>query len=65
VVVLATEEYVPGSGFSIDAATLDKATWTEEDQREVESLKRESGFFESPDLSETHVAEYPADEHGV
>lgn len=59
VVGLATEEYRRGSGFSLDAALLEKPVWTAEDQAEMEELQRNTGAFESPQWSQSYEEEYP------
>ncbi len=65
IVGIATEEYEPGSGLSLDVAGLHKETWTAEDQAEMEALKRKTGAFESPNWSRSHEEEYPPEAHGA
>ena len=59
VVGIATEEYVPGAGSSLDVANYQKDTWTNEDQALMEHLQRETGAFVSPVWSEERFEEYP------
>jgi hypothetical protein len=59
VVGIATEEYAPGAGFSLDVASYHKELWTDEDQALMEDLQRKTGAFVSPVWSEERVEEYP------
>ena len=65
IVGIATEEYEPGAGLSLDVAVLHKETWTADDQAEMEALKKDTGAFESPNWSESHEEEYPPKGHGA
>ncbi|WP_405282835.1 hypothetical protein V3331_13315 [Gaopeijia maritima] len=64
IVGIATEEFSPGSGFSLDVAVLEKDSWTDEDQAEMDELVRTTGAFASPDWSERNEVEYPPGEEG-
>lgn len=59
VVGIATERPKPGSGHSIDALYLDKPEWTEEDQRNLEHIQEELGYFAKPRQSRLSGNEYP------
>lgn len=59
VIGLATERYEEEKGFSLDAFCLEKQIWTEEDQKKLEYLKNELGFFKAPVQSTGSEDEYP------
>jgi hypothetical protein len=59
VVGIATEQYVPDQGYSLDAALFDKEIWTPEDQALMESIQKEFGYFTKPIRSEWNEDEYP------
>lgn len=59
VVGIATEEYDPGGGFSIDTAAYFKEEWTAEDQAKMEHVQGETGAFVSPAWTASHEDEYP------
>jgi len=59
VIGLATERYEEKEGFSLDALCLEKQNWTEEDQKKLEYLKNELGFFKAPVQSTGSEDEYP------
>lgn len=59
VVGIATERYRRGAGFSLDAVRLAIPTWTEDDQRAVEGIQRDLGYFANPVESRTHLDEFP------
>jgi hypothetical protein len=59
VVGLATEQYEKGKGFSLDLCNLFKPTWTSEDQRIMEEMQAELGYFKSPKVTKTSEDEYP------
>ena len=48
VIGIATERPEPGKGHSLDALYLDKPEWTEEDQRNLELVQEELGYFAAP-----------------
>lgn len=59
VVGIATEEYEPKGGFSIDTAAYFKEEWTAEDQAEMERLQGQTGAFANPRWTASHEDEYP------
>jgi hypothetical protein len=59
VIGIATEEYEPTKGFSVDVAFFSQRTWTTEDQEKMDFLQREMGFFASPIKTKSHEDEYP------
>lgn len=59
VIGIATERPEPGKGHSLDALYLDKLKWTEEDQRNLELIQKELGYFASPRKSQLVGDEYP------
>lgn len=59
VVGIATEEYEPKGGFSIDTAAYFKEEWTPEDQAEMERLQGQTGAFANPRWTASHEDEYP------
>lgn len=59
VIGLATERYEGGKGFSLDAFCLEKPDWTEEDQKKLEYIQNELGFFKAPVQSTGSEDEYP------
>lgn len=59
VVGIATEEYVSGRGYSLDAFYFYKPVWTPEDQELMETVQRELGYFANPLESKMREDEYP------
>jgi hypothetical protein len=59
VIGIATELPEPGKGYSLDALYLDKPEWTDEDQRNLEYLQREFGYFASSRQTRLRTNEYP------
>ena len=59
VIGIATERYQKGRGFSIDVFYLNKEIWTEEDQKNLEYVQREFGWFATPQQKSVHEDEYP------
>jgi hypothetical protein len=59
VVGLATEEYDPGDGFSLDSALYHKPDWTDEDQARMKEIQRGTGAFQNPRWTQERVDEYP------
>lgn len=59
VIGLATERYEGKEGFSLDAFSLEKPDWTEEDQKKLVYLQNELDFFKAPVQSTVSEDEYP------
>lgn len=59
VVGLATEEYDPSRGFSLDTAAYLKPEWSEEDQTLMEKMQADTGAFVNPIWSSERMDEYP------
>jgi len=59
VIGIATEKSEPGVGHSFDLYYLYLPNWTEEHQKQMESLQKETGFFVNPVRAEAHEDEYP------
>lgn len=59
VVGIATEEYDPAKGFSIDSAAYVKPDWTDEDEVRMQEMKRATGAFAAPAYSRLREDEYP------
>jgi hypothetical protein len=60
VVGIATERYDPSRpGFSLDLYYLSKPEWTAEDQRVVEAMQKDLGYFAAPVTTAVHEDEYP------
>ena len=59
VVGLATEEYDPAGGFSLDSALYHKAEWTDADQAGMEQLQQATGAFQNPRFTRQQLDEYP------
>ena len=51
VIGLASEPYVKEKGHSLDLVYMDLTNWTDELQREAESIKEDLGYFKSPNMS--------------
>ena len=60
VIGIATEQSKPGVGHSFDLRYLYLPIWTEELQKQMESLQKGTGFFVNPAKSEAHEDEYPS-----
>lgn len=60
VIGLATERYVSGAGFSLDAIRLSIPNWTAPHDQKLNGIQSELGYFVSPRLSSGSVDEYPA-----
>ncbi len=56
---LATERYVPNTGFSMDAVMLNKAKWTQADQEALERIQRDLGYFKNPRSKRVTGDEFP------
>ena len=59
VIGIATEQYEPGKGYSLDVLYLDKEDWTADDQEQLAYLQRESGYFTHSQQSQLREDEYP------
>jgi len=59
VVGIATEEYMPGRGYSLDAFYFHRPVWTSEDQALLENIQREFRYFTNPIESKMQEDEYP------
>jgi hypothetical protein len=59
VVGIATERYEKGKGFSLDLCNLFKPAWSAEDQKHMEAMQKELGYFTSPKLTRDSEDEYP------
>ncbi|HEB36379.1 MAG TPA: NERD domain-containing protein [Candidatus Aminicenantes bacterium] len=59
VIGIATEISKPGVGHSFDLYYLYLPNWTEEHQKQMELLQKETGFFVNPVRAEAHEDEYP------
>ena len=60
IVGLATEQYTPGKGFSLDLVHMYKPEWTEKDPEIMEGMQRDLGYFVKPRVTQTSEDEYPA-----
>jgi hypothetical protein len=60
VIGLATEEYEPRGGSSIDSALYYKPEWTDADQAMMEALQRDTGAFQNPRMTRMQADEYPS-----
>lgn len=59
VIGLATERYDRGKGFSLDLYNLFKPPWSAEDQRQMEKMQNELGYFNNPRVTKDSEDEYP------
>lgn len=59
VIGIATEQSKPGVGHSFDLYYLYLPDWTEEHQKQMESIQKDTGFFMNPAKTEVHEDEYP------
>lgn len=59
IIGIATEQYQPGQGHSFDLCYRYILNWTKENQAEMESLQKKTGFFLNPAKTESHEDEYP------
>lgn len=60
VVGIATEQYIPGSGFSLDLIYLSKPDWTSDDEQSMEELLAAAPYFRGPMRHGFGEAEYPS-----
>src|SRR3989337_3637829 len=61
VVGIATEQYEPDKGFSLDLIYLYMESWTAEDQNRLQEIQKELGYFRNPIRTTVHEEEYPID----
>ena len=61
VVGIATEQHVPGRGFSLDLVIQHIEEWTPELQIKMEKMKEELGYFEHPQTHEHGEDDYPSE----
>lgn len=59
VIGIATESSAPIKGFSLDIYYHYQKGWSEEDGLKIEELKKDTHFFERPELSASFEDEYP------
>jgi hypothetical protein len=59
VIGIATEIYQPGQGFSFDIVYLHQETWTDENQKQLEYVQKEFGWFVGSQQTPVHEDEYP------
>jgi hypothetical protein len=59
VVGIATEEYIPNQGFSLDLVYISKPEWTDEDQKAFEEIQLHETYFKRP-LQPFGQDEYPS-----
>jgi len=59
VIGIATERYSKGQGFSLDAYRLSKPTWGAQEQKLVDEIQRDHGYFATPRLTRVHGDEFP------
>lgn len=59
VIGIATEQYEPGEGFSMDAVSLCLPEWTPALEAKAKEIQEELGYFKTPVTTETTVHEYP------
>jgi hypothetical protein len=65
VVGIATEQYQQNAGFSLDAVRITKPEWTKADQRALEGIQRDLGYFANPVRSRTSGDEFPLQKAGT
>ena len=59
VVGIATEQYEPGKGFSLDVLLFSQDNWTAKDKSLMEQVQSELGYFKKPIKTYGHEDEYP------
>lgn len=59
VIGIATEQYEPGKGFSLDSCYIYKPTWTDKDQAYLENMQKELGYFSKSVQTRNEEDEYP------
>jgi hypothetical protein len=59
VVGIATEQYEPGKGGSLDLVHLYMESLTAEEENRVQEIQKELGYFRNPTQKSVHEDEYP------
>ena len=59
VIGIATEQYIPGMGFSLDGFYFFKENWTSEDKKEMQMLQKKCGYFNEPIQTQIQQDEFP------
>jgi hypothetical protein len=59
VVGLATEQHVPGQGYSLDVCFVDMPVLTREEEEKFAAMQADLGYFVKPQLTNSHHDEYP------
>jgi hypothetical protein len=59
VIGIATEQYEPGKEFSLDLSYLYVEDWTQDNQKAMEDMRRDLGYFANPEKTEGFEDEYP------
>jgi hypothetical protein len=59
VIGIATERYDRNAGFSLDAVRITMTEWTSEDQRTLEGIQQDLGYFADPVRSRMSGDEFP------
>jgi hypothetical protein len=59
VVGIATERYEKGKSFSLDLCNLFRPNWSAEDQRLMEQMQKDLGYFAKPKMTRDSEDEYP------
>ena len=60
IVGVATEQYAPGQGISLDLVHMYKPEWTGKDQEIMEGMQRDLGYFVKPRVTQSSEDEYPS-----
>jgi hypothetical protein len=59
VVGIATNRYRKGGGHSYDLCHLEIPKWTPQHEKQMQEMRREMGYFQSPQAKSAHLEEYP------
>jgi len=59
VVGIATERYEKGKGFSLDLCSVFKPAWSDKDQKHMEAMQEDLGYFVRPKVTRNPEDEYP------
>lgn len=59
VIGIATEEYDPRNGFSLDVIYYFKEIWSEKDAKQMDYLQKDCKLFTKPRITHAHEDEYP------
>ena len=59
VVGIATERYEKGKGFSLDLCNVFRPNWSADDQRLMEQMQKDLGYFARPKVTKESEDEYP------